>query len=354
MSLFKSGVLLKNERLKQYKKPSTWILMGVIVLIAVLVLLFSQLFGSTINSFIPTWQDQYHSYLQSVKSALKENPDDLSSRAEADSLLYLLEHEVDPYDWRTDVVLEYYSLKYSVPVQGGMYYEKTPYYEEVPGSTGNLTEAQKQERMAMLWTVLEKNDWETFIDMKIDDLESGYRQSRSEQEKKVDIEVYQLYKEKNIVPVAENANAYYDALASKDISLTWKSKQVESIRKYKMSLLRGEDDYGNLLTQTELKNLESEVDVSLQRLGTDTPPVTFDSFLGMLEGAASSLGLITILVIVYAGNLFASEYGSGTIKLLLITPHKRRKIYLAKVLLLLEMSAITMGILPARRGVYRL
>ena len=122
---------------------------------------------------------------------------------------------------------------------------------------------------------------------------------------------------------------------------------MQSIRENKLNLVRGETTSGVLLTRAQRKNIENQIAVSLKRLSTNTPPITYDSFLGMLEGTSSSLSLLSILLIVYAGNIFASEYGSGTIKLLLITPHRRKKIFWAKVLLMLELTAIALVLIFA-------
>lgn len=80
-----------------------------------------------------------------------------------------------------------------------------------------------------------------------------------------------------------------------------------------------------------------------ERLRTNTPPIEEDSFLGMLDSTTGSLNLTTLLIMVLAGGLIAGEFGTGTVKLLLITPHRRQKIYWAKAVLLLEMTGIILG-----------
>lgn len=344
MSLVKRGALLKNERLKLYKKPSTWVLMGVIVLMTLLNLLFTRIFISSYESFSPTWQEQYGTQIENMTRELKSNPDNTHSKQSLETLKFLLEKEIEPTDWRTDVAIEYYSIKY------GITGSKTPsipnQQNQNPTDIEELDDETKN-RLEKLDNLLENSDWKAFVNLKIDDIKSGYSHSTNEQEKQVDIEMYELYLERNIVPVAQNANYYYHGGGSDFDNITWKNRQVQSIRENKLNLVRGETTSGVLLTHAQRKSIENEIAASLKRLGTNTPPITYDSFLGMLEGTSSSLSLLSILLIVYAGNIFATEYGSGTIKLLLITPHRRKRIFWSKVFLMLELTAIALALIFA-------
>lgn len=334
MSLVRRGALLKNERLKLYKRPSTWILMGVIVLMTLLNLLFTRIFVSSYENYNPTWQEQYNSQIEDFSRMLKDNPDDAFATMSLDTLKYLIENQIQPLDWRTDVVTEYYQLKYKL--SSG----------DVTGknSTGvNIDDDELNRRIEKLNTLLKNEDWKAFVNLKISDLKSGDTPSANELEKQVDIEMYELYIEQGIVPVAQGAYQYYHGGSSDVDKLTWKSELVRPIRENKLSLIRGENRSGELLTHTQRNSLEDSIEVALKRLSTNTPPVSYDSFLGLLETAATSLSILSILLIVYASNIFASEYSSGTIKLLLITPHKRNKIFWAKTLLMLELAAIALA-----------
>lgn len=63
----------------------------------------------------------------------------------------------------------------------------------------------------------------------------------------------------------------------------------------------------------------------------------------MMDVSTGSLELVSLLLMVLAGGIIATEFGTGTIKLLLITPHRRSKIFWSKALLLLEVILITSG-----------
>jgi ABC-2 type transport system permease protein len=347
MLLGKHGMLLKNERLKLYKKPSTWILMGVIVLLTLIGVVLTQVMFSLQSSFSFGWQEQYDMSIDTYKTNVRDNPDDVASAQTVEALKYLLDHNISPQDWRTDVVFEYYNLKTYQLIEEQAQTEEPIYDPSFEGENGytdysQTTAEQRQARLLKLESLLNSNDWQEFVRLKIEDLKSGWTPLKNTQEKQVNIEMYELYLKNNITPVADpNNNQFYSNYSATELS--WKSQQIESVRQNKLNLLRGEDSNGIMLTNTRMKALESEIDVALKRLSTDTAPVTYDSFLGQLESAASSIGLLSILLIVYAANIFASEYSSGTIKLLLITPHKRKRIFWSKTVLMLELSGIALA-----------
>ena len=355
MLLFNGSVLLKNERLKLYKKPSTWILMGIILLLVALTVIISYLSQYGMRAYQNKWQDEYLWQLSDAKSMAEIDPDDANIKKMIDTLGYLLENDINPYDWRTDAVNDYFSLKHNVIEPD--YDDMKIHYEMIKPDIngfiiGQQTETEKpveteidqaelKSRMEKLWTVITKNDWKSYIRYKIDDLKIDYNQAVYKDELDVDIEIYELYLEKNIVPISQNSYFNY---GFEQPESEWKGTQIQLIRDSKMNLLQGEDQGGIMYTRAQLKSFENDIKIAQERLSTNTPPIAYNSFLGMLEQAASSLSLITVLMVVYSANLFASEYGSGTIKMLLITPHKRKKIFWAKSRLLLELALISMGI----------
>ncbi len=63
-------------------------------------------------------------------------------------------------------------------------------------------------------------------------------------------------------------------------------------------------------------------------------------FASLMDQSVSFVYLLTMVMIVTAGGMIATEFSSGTVKLLLITPHRRKKIFWAKALILLELTLI--------------
>ena len=312
------GNLIQNERTKLYKKPSTWILTGIIVALTLIGLVFSQLMFS--NDYEYDWRDSYKSNLEWCAMTLKDNPDDIDALRQYERTKYLLDNDIAPSDWRTAVAEQYYSLKH-------------------PGLSeeGELIQpdAEMQKQMETLKSLLDNNDWRAYIRQQIAALESGDTAAENEQEKKIRLEIYNLYLEMGIVPTS----GYSYGNETEDEN-TWKSRELQSIETNKLSLVRGVNENEVLLTSSQRAGVQQAIDVSLKRLATDTPPVQSQSFLGLLESSASSMEMVTLLLIVLAGGIISTEFSAGTVKLLLITPHRRKKIFWAKAVVLLEITLI--------------
>ena len=98
--------LLQNERTKLYKKVSTWILMGVIVALMLFTLGIVKLSNVLMSSGGgTTWRENYEwNYTYAQRNA----DSDPMSYAEAQKFKYLLDNDIPPSDWRTDLVSSYW------------------------------------------------------------------------------------------------------------------------------------------------------------------------------------------------------------------------------------------------------
>ncbi len=360
------GKLLQNERVKLYKKPSTWVLSSILValmlffviFIRVMTLLFS---GSTASSDA-RWQSFYTHRLQ--ESQQQQESTELSTRIQAKynaaMYQYLLDNEISPDDWRTDPVYLYYlnlsNAEYVdiVLQEGGSL--------SIPEESGRQQLEAYRQNAAQYKAILEANDWKEYIRLQIRQLEEGdtsfstiinlsssgvtisNQQLETPQERQVVIEILQMQIDMDVKPLPQY-NEYYLGNGSSSREETWKRDQLSTLQSNKLSLLRGE----NMSTQTPLTKsatakLEVENRVIEEELRTNTVPVDPEnSFLGMLDAFTGNLSLITLLIIVLAGGIISSEFSTGTVKLLLITPHRRQKIFWAKALLLVEITAIILG-----------
>lgn len=352
---FVHGALRKNERLKLYKRASTWVLTGIIVGLILLGVILTRVSSSLIQSSNRTqeWQDTYNTQLEQYNIQLKNDPDQPAVKSNVERLTYLIEHQISPSDWRTDAAEEYYNLKYGLVTQSepDLDNQKSGSSDnaaniETPSVTDDSIDAVKaKQQMDKLWTILDQNDWRSYIQARIDGLESGAIASANESEKQVDIDIGNLYLDNNITPVSTSSSKtslYTAAIASSNDS--WKSTEVQNIRDCKLYLLRGENAQGSLLTHTQRNDYQNAIDVSVKRLKTNAQPIKSDSFLGLMESSTSSLNLFTIILVVLAGMNLASEYGTGTVKLLLITPHKRQKIFWSKTAVLLEVTLLALAV----------
>ncbi len=337
------GNLIRNERLKQYKKISTWIILSVVVLIMVLVLIISKIANNSDGYYRPSWQEVYTSEIAQYESEAKYSQEIAGESFQAtqwqytaDAYRYLLENQIEPQDWRVDVVLSRYDNLAQV--------ETCKAQLTMPDLTDEeratiAEELERYERLADEDALrLNNSDWREYVRSEIalaqtDDFES-------EAEKNVQIEIWQMYLDYDIEPFSSEylSNSWkYAKVESED---SWKLDELSSIRSMKLALLRGENDYGQPFTSTTRATYEENIEIAKTRLQTDTAPIEADSFLGYMDMSTSAISLLSIVMIVLAGGLIANEFGGGTIKLLLITPHKRRAIFWSKAAIILELSLI--------------
>lgn len=320
------GALIRNERAKLYKKPSTWVLAGIVVAMSLVGLVLSH-FISSVSYSQSSWQENYTWQIESYKNQLddmKENSEERPSvQAGLDTYRYLLENDIPPSDWRTDVAHAYFqSLADSQNAA-------------LSGNEADTAKTQADSLKAML----DKNDWRAYVKYQMDTLKAGASNQPSN-EVKVQLDIYQIYLDQGIVPLSADNGYYGGEEASAD---AWKSKQVEIVKQNKLNLLRGSDDNDQPLSSAKRQGCENAINVALKRLSSDTPPIDDESFLGLLESALSSTDMLAILLIVLAGGAISTEFSTGTIKLLLITPHRRSRVFWAKARLMLEVTLLCLG-----------
>lgn len=336
------GNLIRNERLKQYKKVSTWIILGVVVLIMALVLVISKLANSASSYYQPSWQEVYTSEIAQYEAQAKDAEDtQTSSQAiqwqyRADAYRYLLENQIEPQDWRADVVLSRYdnlaqveSCKAQLQTEGLSEEDRAVIAAEL----------ERYQRLADEDAIrLSNSDWKDYVRSEIATAQTG--DFESEAEKNVQVEIWQMYLDYTIEPFSSEYLDNSWKYAKVETENSWKLDELRSIREMKLALLRGENEYGQPFTSTTRANYEQEIEIATTRLSTNTAPVEPDSFLSYMDLSTSAISLLSIVMIVLAGGLIAGEFGGGTIKLLLITPHKRRAVFWAKAALVLELSLI--------------
>lgn len=328
--------LIRNERLKQYKKLSTWILIGIILLFMVLsVCLTKYMYSQNSYSWNHTWQESYASQIQAYQQ-------DEAMKYQAEAYTYLLENNIPPSDWRTNPYQEYYSFQQQL--------------RELEDSLEGLDEAsaapirqqigEVKKQADSLKALADGNDWRAYVQYQIDEKQaaidnSGYLTSEEQQ---IAIDILQMYLDYDIPPISGRNNLDYPMYSNDEVADSWKYQLLNSIEGNRFSLLRGEDDAG-LLNANRKKELELDVRIAEERLKNNAQPVESDSFLGLLDSTVSSVSLISLILMVLAGGMIATEFSTGTVKLLLITPHKRREIFWAKGMILLEITLIATGAL---------
>lgn len=340
------GKLLQNERIKLYKRPSTWVLSGILVglmLVSVVFVKLIALGNASYSPHVPDWREEYAREIRLYQAQAEEYPEDTYQKVQLEKYRYLLEKEIPPTDWRLDTVEEYFeTLAAAEEAEAALALN--------PGDPALKQEAADYRKLAADYArVLDGGDWKALLNLQIDAIRAGksiggLEIGQTEKERAALVEVLTLQIDLNIPPVPQTLDFYYHY----DNPNEWKIQALSTLQENKLALLRGEKTSPNLgnsqpLTASARAALERETAVLTEQLRTGSRPVEEDSFLGMLDSTTGNLGLISLLVMVLAGGIVANEFGTGTVKLLLITPHRRRKIYWAKALLLLEVTGLILG-----------
>ena len=109
------GNLIQNERIKLYRKASTWVLTGIVLLLNLFLLLIGNLSMSSYYSYQAEsnygeidWFGQYSSLIQDMTLTYENDPSEIGAYYTAQWLQYLKDNNIPPEDWRTDGSWEYY------------------------------------------------------------------------------------------------------------------------------------------------------------------------------------------------------------------------------------------------------
>lgn len=311
------GKLIHNERIKLYKKASTWVILAVVVGLSVLTTLLltvvSHITLYDTGDAAYTWQDRYEEQIWS-----EEQMEQSGSTSEAEWYRYLLEREIPPTDWKVDASRLLFDMRRELTAN-----------PEVDSALAG--------RLLRLQALLDGDDWRGFVQYQLDEDILLSADVQSDAERAVYREMLQMMLDMDIRPVSQSLNWLGGEEESAD---TWRVSQLDLIRENRLSLLRETNQNGQLLNARQRADLQRQNEVALERLRTDTKPLGMTSFPAALDNAMSSMEMLMIAVMVIAGGLIAGEFSSGTIKLLLITPHKRRSIFWAKAWMALEVLLI--------------
>lgn len=115
--------------------------------------------------------------------------------------------------------------------------------------------------------------------------------------------------------------------------------------KWMNSLEVGQDDSGETITVSQMTAVAEEPEITKYRLDNELPPIIDDSAQGFITGLPSMMSVVTLLTVVVAGGIVASEFSQGTIKMLLTRPVKRWKILTSKLLTVGLFAVAMAGIL---------
>ncbi|MER2006180.1 MAG: ABC transporter permease [Psychrobacillus sp.] len=116
--------------------------------------------------------------------------------------------------------------------------------------------------------------------------------------------------------------------------------------KWMNSLEVGQDESGEAITVSQMAASSEDPEITKYRLDNELPPpIIDDSAQGFITGLPGMMSVVTLLTVVVAGGIVASEFSQGTIKMLLTRPVKRWKILTSKLLTVGLFAVAMTGIL---------
>lgn len=319
------GRLMKNEFVKLFARPTTFIML---ILIPVLTFglgfvmkmglagnaRFAPKPASMMQSRIEELTEQVagsaetaNGYGDSITMSGGQDPaSSYTPQQELDILQYARSANIEPDGWKMDAL--YKTLlpagAKSAAAEGSADYQK---YDRLEQSLYAAVRSDDSMQYLAAWKAMMEQAPELWDKSQLP----------------IEKEILGLRIDNKIEPV-------YAGFYSWGIDRPWKEEALDSIsqNRYQLSTGMGKD---GALTDTEKSDLEKNTAIAIHRLQTDNAPVAQGSMFGFLSQASMLVSMLSLFIIIIGSTMMASEYSSGTIKLLLISPHKRWKLFFAKM-----------------------
>lgn len=306
--------LIKNEIYKIFNKKTTYILLGIIVLYSVFISIIYK--NNSTSDYYPN-QDSHN--IGFCIETLKYDEKDPYCNAIMDTNNELNKYSKD--SWQANVINnKYYDIAYN-------------YYN-------NLTFNNKELEQTYINTknALQNNDWKYFVNLEINDIKEEIKQ----------LEEYASIgelKDENLLDNKARLFSLNEHLKTLQYRLDndlaygndYLNNAIETINNtsYDVAVYEMKDKNNNNSSDLESIQefykskyiLETKNDINNEQ----TLKTLFTNFFDIYSF------LIILFVIMIAGGIVSEEFNKGTIKSLLITPHKRTTILLSKFITILLM-----------------
>jgi len=127
-------------------------------------------------------------------------------------------------------------------------------------------------------------------------------------------------------------------VGSSGVSSDWKAQLTKDNQNLQQEAATGR-------VRMNRADIEQQIKINDYRIQHNIPPTEDRTLWGFATGSSNLLQLIALFMIIVAGGIVASEYSSGTVKLLLIRPLKRWKILTSKYLSMLIFAFVSIVLL---------
>ncbi len=328
--------LVLNELFKIIKKKSTFIFLGVVLLIIGLITLTISIDNVFYDSYSDT--EYYESNLNEINTLLSE--------MEKDSLEYnlkLADKEMFELALNTpDITKEYINDLIFTHYHNAAYdYYNALYYEQ-DEEIDKFLDLKNE-----IQTAVEENDYKYYLNIVIDDKSKDVEAAKmilsdsiDETEKK-ELEISIKSNEK-LIEIYEyrmnNSIAYdYGYYDEKLLELEWNVNNY-----YDLEL----NDNRNKAEEDEFQQLSKIFLLNEKILEDKNTSMKYDSLNYLIQDFFTNYGILLLIFVIFiSGGILSQEFSKGTIKTLLIMPYSRSKILLSKYITTVKIIFITVIIM---------
>ena len=315
--------LIKNEIIKILKNKTIYILLALLsVIIVANTIIGTSIYGGIMIDHTEEARQQEKINLTNKINELSINKDTDKSKIELINLM--TEYPIG--SWQEQVI-----VKNEVKIENLI--------KEINIYTYQINDAKKQNELLNKYNkflkTLKDNNWKEFItneimqiENEIENLEKTMQKEKNAEQKQViqnqieqqkfELEFLKIRLNKKITYEKSDRNTLLEEYRNQRSILETYTKEVE------------EYSYSEILQYNKIKANVEELEYKLYN---NIPILEEDNARDMLNNTFEYYEVLIIFVIVIiGGNIVSEEFNKGTIKLLLVKPHKRWKILLSKVL----------------------
>ena len=349
------AALYHNEMIKIFRKVSVWVILGLMVVGVFGIGGLMRLSVSMEEQYETTYQDSTDQWIrENLEQCLAQHRSNLDSLrvqlAAAGDELAIMELQQQIQAAEQDVALYEEALRRNIQLdfhhQGSISFESPALHAYIeyqfeidrlkaaPAGDVESAKALKkaEEYFALAQKALDGPDYGNYLELKnrliLDD------DSLGEEEKAMQVSLNQLR-----LKLDPEGKCPYSMESSLSQIETRRRSLIDNINYVDQTAINAP------LSAEERTRLENDIAVQMYRLEND---MTFDFTTadGMMASSGVSvlfsfgIALIAILMMILAGGSISQEVSSGTIKSLIISPTRRWKIYLAKLLSLLSVGVL--------------
>lgn len=349
----KIAALYHNEMIKTFRKVSVWVILGLMVVGVFGIGGLMKLSDSAQQTYETQAQDFWEEYarqdMQDTLSSNKANLTELQSelattedeaiRLDLQAQIREAEKEVALYEeaLQRDILM-YFNNNSPFEISALSEYIDYQYQvEDLKAAPADDMEAAKQlkkaeEYLALATKALDNKDYASYLELQNRQIKDDTTTSDEEKAMLVSLNELRL----KIDPEGERPQSVENSLQQIE---TGKRSLLYNINCSSQTMVNAP------LSAEDRVKLENSIAVQMYRLEKGLTS-DFSSLSGMMDAMGTSvlfsfgIFLVAILMMILAGGSVSQEMSSGTIKSLIISPTKRWKIFVAKLL-----SLLTVGVL---------